>query len=447
MRVDLFPYQDDAFFSEKPFILFCSGTGAGKTWLLAPWLVVGALQNYEAPLLAIGPTLKHLKRNLWKEYLIKFLRGQEPYRGAVEHDLVEGVDWIENKTDMTIHFPESGSTIYGAGANEPGSFQGIHARRIGCDEPGLWDREAHDTVRQRIAYGRDRQAFYATTPYDWDYIKTDMYDVWLGHYEEGTLDECDIDFFRVKSIDNPLYSIENYWAEKERLPDWKWEMLYNAEFMRPDGLIFEDWEEIPPFRIPSNWPITIGLDFGFNNPTALIFIAQNPVTQERYVIDEVIERRMILDAIEKEIRTPREIYYEDGGVHMKQTIDTKYCKVFGDAASKGDIETMRAHGINIVPADKEPGSVQAGIRLMDAEFRLRRLKVFNTCVGLKRELKLYSYKKDKEGNCLDEPSKENDHGCDALRYVVYSQRQARKSPGVIKSGRKRPLHGVFKGYR
>ena len=37
-----------------------------------------------------------------------------------------------------------------------------------------------------------------------------------------------------------------------------------------------------------------------------------------------------------------------------------------------------------------------------------------------KELRSYSWKKDKDGNVIDDPVKFNDHFCDAIRYGSYS---------------------------
>ena len=44
------------------------------------------------------------------------------------------------------------------------------------------------------------------------------------------------------------------------------------------------------------------------------------------------------------------------------------------------------------------------------------LYIFNNCVNLLKEFRLYSWKKSTSGK--DEVKKQNDHGLDALRYLV-----------------------------
>lgn len=45
---------------------------------------------------------------------------------------------------------------------------------------------------------------------------------------------------------------------------------------------------IPRFKVPVEWPVYLGADFGQVNATAIIFIAQDPVTRRMYVIDSIV---------------------------------------------------------------------------------------------------------------------------------------------------------------
>lgn len=445
INLNLFPTQEKAFMSKKKFVILGSGTGYGKTWPLAIWLVLKAFESNGKPLIAAGPTLKHCRKNLWNNYIIKFLRRQPPYcdveidgeyHNFVDHDLVEGVDWIWNKQDTSIYFPPSGATMYGAGFNEPDSMQGQHCHAIGADELGIAKTaEPFDVLRQRLGFAEDAQLFVTTTPYNWGPLKTQFFDPWVEAEESGALDDLNIDYFQVKSIDNPYYSEEHYWAEKEKMPQWKWNMLYNGMFTKPAGLVYKDVtivkHEDYPFDSHAeklhDWLVTGGVDFGFNAPTAIHWVAENLKTRQCFVFDEHYERGMDLDRIEAILRL-------------------RPCTYYGDAAQAGEIATLKNHGIDIRPADKGPGSVEAGIRLLDSEFRSGKLKVFDNCVHLIREIGLYSYALDVNGEPLDKIVKDNDHGLDDLRYNRYSQREAVVNPTYNRVGGKRLSRNVMKRF-
>ena len=74
---------------------------------------------------------------------------------------------------------------------------------------------------------------------------------------------------------------------------------------------------------------------------------------------------------------------------------TPYVTFNADAAAKGDIETLKAHGYDVRSANKEAGSVAAGINLIRGMFADSTLVIFKSCTPLISELGLYCYDKDK----------------------------------------------------
>ena len=49
-----------------------------------------------------------------------------------------------------------------------------------------------------------------------------------------------------------------------------------------------------------------------------------------------------------------------------------------------------------------------------------KLHIHPRCVNTIKEIQGYSYRKDRNGNILDEPVKAFDHAMDAMRYAIYS---------------------------
>lgn len=64
------------------------------------------------------------------------------------------------------------------------------------------------------------------------------------------------------------------------LPRWKFRMFHLGLFERPEGLVFDVFDEsrhvVAPFEIPFNWPRYAGQDFGLKHPTGTIFGALDP---------------------------------------------------------------------------------------------------------------------------------------------------------------------------
>lgn len=64
--------------------------------------------------------------------------------------------------------------------------------------------------------------------------------------------------------------------------------------------------------------------------------------------------------------------------------------------------------------------VLAGISMLDAMLRSKKLLVFNNLVQLKDELSSYVWQVDKNEQLTDKPTKDNDHLIDALRYAIFT---------------------------
>ncbi len=110
---------------------------------------------------------------------------------------------------------------------------------------------------------------------------------------------------------------------------------------------------------------------------------------------------------------------------------------FADPSQPGTIQELRNAGHDVVPcvhlsvrggAGSPRTPVLAGIDQVTERMRTGRLKIVRgACKPLLRELALYHYPEDKMS---EEPVKENDHACDALRYLVVGMDRGRSVPRV-----------------
>jgi phage terminase large subunit len=156
-----------------------------------------------------------------------------------------------------------------------------------------------------------------------------------------------------------------------------------------------------PFELLQEYPTEFdetyyGLDFGFNNPTALIKVQ---------VKDQII---YLTEMLYKTGLTNSDVIKELERLKISKS-DLIYC----DSAEPGRIEDISRAGYLAKPSDK---SVKDGIDYV------KTCKIFSNYdnKNLNNEVLSYSYKKDKSGNVIDEPVKFNDHLLDALRYALYT---------------------------
>ncbi len=179
-----------------------------------------------------------------------------------------------------------------------------------------------------------------------------------------------------------------------------------GEYADLDSVIFHHTKLIDAKNYPSEFDYTIyGLDFGWNNPTALI---QINVKDQRIYLVEKIYRSHLLD--------------DDLISLMSELEISKNDEIYCDSAEPDKIEKLRLAGYNVFEADKD---VKLGIDYVKQQ------EIFSCHenVNFNKEREEYVYKKRKDGIALDEPVKVNDHLMDALRYGLYTKSKEGE-PGI-----------------
>lgn len=144
-----------------------------------------------------------------------------------------------------------------------------------------------------------------------------------------------------------------------------------------------------------------GLDFGFShNPSAYIEIRYSD--GQLWAKEHFYETGLLNPEI-------AELIYNLGAARMDTVADA------AEPKSIAEIRRDKKHRCKIHPAIKGPDSVKFGIN----QVKQYRLNVFEDSLNLIKELRNYSWRKDKKtGLYLNEPNKGFDHLIDALRYAV-----------------------------
>ncbi|GAB6066023.1 hypothetical protein JCM9492_11150 [Aquifex pyrophilus] len=373
IRFEPLPYQKKVLQSKKRIILFIGGTGTGKTWLGARWIVIKALQNAGEYLL-ISPSLKLMKRTLWKE-VKKVLKEWE-------------IPFEKNEQDMILTL-FNGSRLYGIPADNPDRMEGVHASGAVFDEAGQVDKKVvFETAFRRLRF-KNGQLLITTTPYRWNWLK-ELYDEALKGHE-------DIDLITARTAENRHYPREEIEKARREMPEWRFRMFYEGVFTKPYGLVYPEYEVVEPFEIPKNWLKIRGLDFGYNHPTAVIWLAKSP-EGIWYAYRELKKSELTLDDLFRILK--------------EENIPT-----YADPEMKQGLETLRKWGLDIRPAKKD---VLAGISFVQGLFKQKRLKIFSSLKKTIDELNTYSWKLDANDQPLDEVVKENDDLMDALRYALFT---------------------------
>lgn len=121
-------------------------------------------------------------------------------------------------------------------------------------------------------------------------------------------------------------------------------------------------------------------------------------------------------------------YYYDGRKSLKQKSDTEYVADFKafkkeryksmciDPSASSFIVAMTAAGERVTKAKND---VSEGINMVYQMLSSGRIKIHSRCINLIQEMGMYTWDEKKaENNGKEQPVKQFDHACDALRYMV-----------------------------
>lgn len=179
--------------------------------------------------------------------------------------------------------------------------------------------------------------------------------------------------------------------------DENWWRVYGLGLEgRLEGLVFPDWELVD--EMPEGCRVRYGLDFGFNDPTALVKVG---VLGDDLYLDEYLYQRGLITA---------EIGAKMANLGIKRRAD----KIIGDSAAAEQVETLYRDGWNIHPSKKGAGSIVAGIDLM----KRYNIKVTKRSTNLINELYNYTWEKDKNDKLLNVPVDNFCHLLDSSRYAL-----------------------------
>ena len=184
----------------------------------------------------------------------------------------------------------------------------------------------------------------------------------------------------------------------------RWRVAANGEFGVDGNTIYEGvWEECD-FKLENVKEIegikeTVGLDFGFVDPSVLLHVFVSNKTKEVYIWDEWYQPKA----------TNQDIY--EAAVRM----GLRYLPIYADSANPKDRLALYEMGlVKIQAARKGNDSVLHSIR------QLQECKIYihPRCTNTITEIELYAWQKDKNGNDIDKPEGGFDHAMDALRYAT-----------------------------
>jgi len=344
------------------------------------------------------------------------------------------MDWVPvhtikawNKQDHKIQFVNGSEVAFRSGDN-PDRLRGVGLDWLWLDEASFQDRQVWEVVYPALT-DRGGVAWITTTPqgYDW---------VYEGFYKPAIEGQEDFETWRYSTEENPYIDRKLIEKAKGDLSEAMFRQEYLASFEKFEGLIYPDFEEGKHvINIPERDrqdTFFVGLDVGWNHPTAILLMKED-IEHNLYVVDE--ERKSQLTAIE--ISNHLSAILTRNG--LKRDDVSSYII---DPASRGTQQTsgmsmydqLAEEGWGFIPGNND---VMAGINRVTRLFRENRLFVGRNCVMLKEELMNYHWRKWKEDADSDraKPFKLKDDLVDVLRYIVMSRPDWFEHPNLDLYGR------------
>lgn len=250
---------------ESRFRVIRAGRKWRKTSLCVSWLVEKALETgLVCPYIA--PEQKQAKNIIWRDHLQRLTN--EMRRVKMWHKI--------NNTELYIEF-ENGGRVQLAGIDNQEALRGIsNWGAVVMDEYDDWKEDIWSYIIRPNLIVHKAPAIAAGTPKG----KRAIYRLTQNPRWKA---------FHFTSFDNPDLDrgeLDDLVAEYKELGEDAYRQEIMAEFIKPEGVVYKEFDEILQVKdVPydPSLPVHISWDFGVNDPTALIFM--QPFGSELRVID------------------------------------------------------------------------------------------------------------------------------------------------------------------
>ena len=413
-----------------PEVLVSGPAGTGKSRSCLEKLHLAALLNPRMHGLIVRKTAVSLTSSAlktWREHV------------APESLLAGDVEWYGGSSQEPAQYRYSnGSTISVAGMDKASKIMSTEFDMIYVQEATELDQEDWQSLLTRLRNGR----------MSFQQIIADCNPSYPTHWLKKRCDSGRTIMLNARHEENPVYfndameltpQGDNYLQKLDSLTGVTKERLYEGKWVAAEGMIFDDFKQdvhvLKNFTIPYDWPRYWAIDFGFTNPFVLQCWAVDP-DDRLYLYREIYQTRKTVDQHAKAILA--EVLD-----HKDKWIEPKPRAIICDHDAEDRATLRQELGLETVPAVK---AVQLGIQAVQRRLRLaddhkpRIYLLENSRVGLDGQLKeknkptclveeIPGYIWDPSPNLsrAEEPLKENDHGCDAMRYMVAHMDLGKKS--------------------
>jgi phage terminase large subunit len=393
-RVKIPPAYYRVWQSRRPYQIWYGGRGSAKSWTKAIYFLAKAETQAYCRTIFARDTQKNVRNSQYQ--LFKDITKRFPY-------FRDKFDFFDST--MKIVCKRNGNLLTGGSFEQPDTLRSV------ADPTDFWAEEPitreSEIKRQdffdivgslRNSYGIQTQFHLTFNPISkqaWiykDFFETQLYDcetLFVNYWDNPFCPEPLKTFLEsLKTLDPKRYRVDAL---------GEWGVSY-------EGLIYPDYESVK--EMPE--PMFYGLDFGYNDPCALVAGAvrdtPNQDKKDYFVAELLYETKHTSETLIKR--------FESIGVK-------KNLRMICDNARPEMIADLVKAGYRAEPCQKYKGSVADGIN----EVKKYNLKILSGSRNLFDEIATYCWKADNE-TLLDEPEDSVNHALDAMRYALESQKKS-----------------------
>ena len=292
-------------------------------------------------------------------------------------------------------------------------------------------------------FRRDRPRAYYPWKEIWGY--TDRFDVWHPPTKRVEEWDQDPDYFAIEygTRENKENLRADYWKALQQLPEHLFKRYAEADDEPLEGMVFPNFDRrlhvipIKGFVPPPHWPVYIGMDYGYRTPTVALWIT---VTEE----GAFVAFREYRQTMKSPSENARNILSINSDLVRRGMQDHKIAWIdLSSGFKKGESESgasvfdqLVASGMTKLSKSSRDldGRVMRIATLLEPNHLLRkhpvtdkilssgwpRLFLTEDCEATIREIEEWEWTKtvSESKDPLEKPEMKNDHGIDALGYVL-----------------------------
>jgi phage terminase large subunit len=377
--------------SQKPYQIWYGGRGSAKSWTKAIYFLAKAESAKYSRVIFARDTQKNVRNSQYQLF----------------KDIANRFDFLRSEftfldSTMKIINNNTGNFLVGGSFEQPDTLRSV------ADPTDFWAEEPitrkSEIKRQDFfdIVGSLRNSYDLQTIFHLTFnpiVQTS----WL--YKDFFQKKVyDVEIVQANYWDNPFcpQSLITFLESLKEIDRKRWLVDCRGHWgVSYEGLIYKNYDSIAPLEMPE--PQFYGLDFGFNDPCALMEMA---------VVDTPNQAKKDLCI--------NEVLYESG--HTAETLIKRFNelgvskrkKMICDNARPEMILDLKKAGYRAEPCKKYKGSVQDGIN----EVQKYDLKITTSSDNTFDEISTYCWAADDDEKLLDEPEDSINHAMDAIRYGV-----------------------------